>query len=253
MLCGSFFKMISAKAVGGTVINYSDRFSINGLTGFTAPVYLNAINALDGSTKAPDSVGDAVSSSVVSTKTAGFSATAGLPTTRVVSGSPTRSSTSTTSNTSNNRSGGGHVLSNGALAGIAIACAVFGVISLGVALWVCLRRRKQKESIAMKLDELENNSDYSLRREMSMGTSIQTPVELDPSAKIVEADNGLQRPEMDSMNVRAELEGDAIHPYHFETPLTPVPDTPLDCLTLDSIRIPTPTTPGFPVLPRNNV
>jgi hypothetical protein len=150
----------------------------------------------------------------------------------------------------------GSSISTGALVGIAIAGAALGLLGVGIALWVCLRRRKQKEVVAEKLAAYGSSSEDSLRREMSMSTSVlhsPPPVELDPDSRIVEASDGRPPPELDNMNVRAELQGDMVHRYHEEPPLTPIPDSPIDCLTLESQRTPTPTAPGFPVLPRNHV
>ncbi len=87
-----------------------------------------------------------------------------------------------------------------------------------------------------------------------MVTPPHAPVELDPYAKIVEAGDGMRPPEMDSMNVRAELEGDSLHAHPWaDEPLTPIPDTPLECLTLDDSQMATLTMLGKPVQPRDNV
>jgi len=169
----------------------------------------------------------------------------------------TNSATSAPTNAPNNGSTqqNNSGISTGALVGIAIAGAAIGIIGIGLALWVCLRRRKGSKVGDIKLGSDDGNqSDDHLRREMSMVTPPHAPVELDPYAKIVEAGDGMRPPEMDSMNVRAELEGDSLHAHPWaDEPLTPIPDTPLECLTLDDSQMATLTMLGKPVQPRDNV
>ena len=149
-------------------------------------------------------------------------------------------------------------LSTSILVGVAIAGAAIGLIGVGLAIWAICRRKRRKEQGPEKLDgNGAERADASRGAEMS----VVVPVELDPHAKIVEADDGERRPEMDSNNIRAELEGD--HSQfgrldYFEEPLTPVPDTPIENLTLgpmDHYTVSTDTlpTPATPVTPRFNV
>lgn len=120
-----------------------------------------------------------------------------------------------------------------------------GIIGIGIALFACLRWRKRKEVVELKTDTDFNTSSDMLRREMSLATPPQPPVELDPYATIVEAGDGMPPSEMDSMNVRAELEGDYIP--HFGPPLTPIPMTPIENLTLDSQATLTATEPRYQI------
>lgn len=52
--------MISTAKDGGTVTNYSPRFTITGLTGVTNPKYVQQVNELGGTTSGPDTVNDVV-------------------------------------------------------------------------------------------------------------------------------------------------------------------------------------------------
>lgn len=248
------------------MINYSDRFTITGLTGTTEQQYRDAVVALNGKTNGPPSVGDGststTSTALPSTTTAG-PATATSPTTLVtVTQEP--STTSTPQNGGSGKSDNSGGLSSGALVGIAIAGVAVGLLGFGVALWMCLRRKRRRDSGMVKLD---NNSDLSaevFRKEMTVTTP---PVELDPYSRIVEADTGTPPAEMPSTNIRAELAGDFMHGQDKPRPdsiLTEVPQTPISPMTLghgtmDSMRLNlselnlTPETPGTPVTPRDNV
>ncbi|KAK5133792.1 hypothetical protein LTR08_007221 [Meristemomyces frigidus] len=55
---GYFLKMVSTSSDGGTVINYSSRFSMPGMTGTTPAANADAVTALDGATAGPDTVND---------------------------------------------------------------------------------------------------------------------------------------------------------------------------------------------------
>ena len=48
--------MISTAKEGGTIINYSDRFTITGMTGTTTPAIQKAVTALGGTTAGPPTV-----------------------------------------------------------------------------------------------------------------------------------------------------------------------------------------------------
>ena len=56
----SYLQMISTAKEGGTVINYSDRFTITGMTGSTTAAIKSAVTALGGSTAGPATVNDVV-------------------------------------------------------------------------------------------------------------------------------------------------------------------------------------------------
>lgn len=250
------------------MINYSSRFTITGLTGTTDETYRSAVEALDGSTAGPPSVGDARASSASTSSATPISTFATSRTTpTVMTTTLSHSATSTPSHTSAPSDGSGG-LSSGVLAGIAIAGVVVGLLGLGFGLWMCLRRRKRKDGGAVKIDD--ENSDIPgevFRKEM---TVMSAPVELDPHARVVEADHGMPPAEMDSMNVRVELEGDSVHKPDIPRPdsmLTEIPQTPISPMTIgtgtigtgmwDSMRFPlpdpTPTAPGTPVTPQSNV
>jgi hypothetical protein len=50
--------MISTAKEGGTIVNYSDRFTITGMTGTTTAAVQKAVTALGGSTAGPPTVND---------------------------------------------------------------------------------------------------------------------------------------------------------------------------------------------------
>ena len=259
--------MIKSSATdGGVVVNYSDRFTITGLTGTTEEQYRDAVTALKGSMNGPPSVGDAAETSSVSTTIPMTSTTAQQSPTSMVTVTRSNAATSTPSGGTGLKINTGK-LSTGVLAGIAIAGVVVGLSGLGFGLWMCLRRKRRRDSGLVKLKE--NNSDLSgevFRKEMTVSTP---PVELDPYSRIVEADHGTPPVEMDSANVRVELEGDSMHMADAGRPdsiLTEAPQTPISPMTLgtgtgtwDSFRFPirdptiTPETPGTPVTPKDNV
>lgn len=56
----SYLQMISTAKDGGTVTNYSPRFTITGLTGTTNAKYVEQVNELGGTTSGPDTVNDVV-------------------------------------------------------------------------------------------------------------------------------------------------------------------------------------------------
>lgn len=55
---GFFLKMISVASEGGTIINYSSRFTITGMTGTTPATAITAVTALDGATAGPATEND---------------------------------------------------------------------------------------------------------------------------------------------------------------------------------------------------
>ena len=57
-MAGSYLKMISTAKNGGTVINYSSRFTITGMTGTTTASIQKAVTALGGATAGPPTVND---------------------------------------------------------------------------------------------------------------------------------------------------------------------------------------------------
>ena len=246
----------------GEVINYSDRFSITGLTGTTLFQYREAAEALNGSTAGPGSVGDSAGSTTTSVASAsattsqrsGPTYTNTLVTVTTKTPSSTTPPQTTSTSPSNSQDGG---LSTSVLVGIAIAGVAIGLIGIALAVWAFLRKKRRREHGPVKLDDSSGSFEDVARKEMS----VAEPVELDPYSRIVEADNGLQRPEMDSTNIRAELEGDHIHIgglKEFEEPLTPVPETPIENLTLTSLdhfamSTDTLATMATPVTPRSNV
>ncbi|KAK3691206.1 Cell wall synthesis protein kre9 precursor [Vermiconidia calcicola] len=256
---GFFFKIMSASSAGESVINYSNRFSITGLSGYTPPEYREAVEALGGSMYGPGNAGDnAVTSSVINAPTS----TATGPARVTVTEHPTASG-GTGDGPSHGGGGGagekdGSAMSTGALAGIAVAGVLVGLAATAFALWVFLRRRKRRQQHGKEQGEIfakfsNDSSDLSRETSYTQGMT-QTPAELDPYAsRVTEADDGMPPPELDS-TVRAELAGDFVHwEPQPPPPLTPVPDTPLSVRTLDGSPSLTPTDLRWPVMPRDNV
>ena len=241
------------------MINYSDRFTITGLTGSTDSQFRKAAETLNGATNGPPSVGDAAtsstSSSTLATTTAAqrHSPTTSNAVVTITRGDSTTATRVPGNGPSNSQDSG---LSTNILVGIAIAGAAVGVIGISLAIWAFLRKRRRKER-GVKLDDNSDPSIEVARKEMT----VATPVELDPYARIVEADNGMPPAEMPSNNFRAELEGDSTHGEVCGSPvvpLTPVPDTPVSTMTLGTgtmgtWRSMTMDTLESPVTPRDNV
>lgn len=216
----SFFRMTSTKEAGGVLINYSDRFSISGLTGDTALRIRQAAQALDGNTDGPSVAGDTASTSTTSnggssttaSSTASSSTAATASTTTLVKSteaSDTASASSTELPDDEKFSSG---LSKGATAGIAVAVttAVIGAFAALLSFLYIRRRKKQNEvqeistGTAFQPKPMSELSAEELLTPKSLWTHT---TELSSESMVYEAGSGERPPELDHMAFRAELEG----------------------------------------------
>lgn len=199
--------------------NYSPRFSITGLTGNTPLMYRQAAQDLNGSTQGPPAVGNDPSSSQSASSaqtTAAPSQTLDQSDAGVVTETVTPTSESTSSTSPSEPSDG---LSTGALAGIAVACAILGLALLaGLISWY-MRRRKQASPEVQEITPhnpfLDDKAELPAASELKPHRAFTNFTELSTESVSVvhEADDGERRAELDHMAFRAELEGD--------TPVTP--------------------------------
>lgn len=214
--------MVSTKQQGGTVINYSSRFSITGLTQQTPLQYKQAAESLDGSTNGPPAVGRDASSTSIGQPSATSSDTSDQVTsensitpsaTAVPTGEPTASQSATSPPTPSDG------LSTGATAGLVAACVILGLALIaGLAAWFIIRRRRsaqgQVEEIAPQNPFLDDKAELPAVAEPKPPHRAWTNfTELSAESVVHEADSGERPPELDHMAFRAELEG--------STPVTP--------------------------------
>lgn len=207
------------------MINYSSRFSITGLTQTTPAQYSEAAQKLNGSTDGPPAVGNDASSATTSSASTSQATTTPSKTLDGTTSSgtivatatvaPTTESTSTpTADSSSTTSDG---LSSGAVAGIIAACAILvGALLAASATWYIRRRRQTKglpEEIAHQNPFLDDKAELSAVDEPKPPRAWTHFAELSTESVVHEADDGRQRPELDHMAFRAELEG--------STPVTP--------------------------------
>lgn len=213
--------MTSTKEVGGVLINYSDRFSISGLSGETALRIRQAAQALDGDTDGPSAVGDDASSTSTSSaerSSTTASSTIASPTTTTASttthftsaeASDTHPAESTESPEDEKSASG---LSKGATAGIAVAvtAAVIGAFA-GLLSFLYIRRRKKQTEV----QEIDQGTTFQPKpmselsaEELSGPKTLWTHTnELSSESMVYEAGSGERPPELDHMAFRAELEG----------------------------------------------
>lgn len=214
----SFFRITSTADAGGTVINYSDRFNITGLTGTTPDLYRHAAEALDGSTVGPATADNVVGLNVTSTssETAASSTTATLQTSSTaqsatsttatsvlaaVSGTSTASTTTLAVATAGkNRPD----LSPAASAGVGAAVAVVVIALAGALAYAYIRRRRRAAQEVPENPFLDDKAELAADEP---GSPQASPNELSPDSQRYEAADGLRPPELDHMAVRAELEG----------------------------------------------
>lgn len=228
----SFFRMVSTKEAGGVVVNYSSRFSINGLTGATPLKYRSAAQALGGSTEGPAAVGDS-SSGTTSTQIRRTQTDDRLSNPSSLTSSNPSDATSTSDQASitqtsaptskpSSPSPSGTSLSTGAIAGISVGAALLGLIILGsIIAFLCFRRRKAQQEVQeidppqrpfldgkaeLSSDEIKPPRLRSRATELSADSSI-----------IVEAGSGERPAELDHMAFRAELEGSVPPSPHTKT------------------------------------
>lgn len=160
---GFFFKIISASRLGGEVTNYSPRFSIDGLTGYTPAKYRDAAAELDGSTNAPGDTNAPTSTKNIATA----SPTTGPLPSETLPSEPTATA-------SEDPSPG---LSIGIQVGIGVAGAAAGGLIVGIVTWWVLRRKgKQVIEIVAKrkstayMDGKAEMSGETLRKHPSTST-----------------------------------------------------------------------------------
>ena len=197
---GFFFKIISASRLGGEVINYSSRFSIDGLTGYTPAKYRDAAAELDGSTEGPGEAAESLTTSASATAT---------PTTTQTA-SATRSNVPTATAAEDVSPG----LSVGIQAGIGVAGAVVGGLIVGIITWLVLRRKRgQVQEIETKrksqvyIDGKAEMSGETLRKHPSTSTT-STFAELSPDSETFEMnDRARHVREMDAGLGAHETEG----------------------------------------------
>jgi hypothetical protein len=219
------------------LINYSDRFSIAGLSGDTALPIKQAAMALDGDTDGPQAVGNSASSSS-STMSSTSASTSSAPTsTTSTQDVPTIEATSTASpeKTDSNSGGDGDNdadddddfsgISKGATAAIAVAVTV-AVIATCAALarWYLVRRRKRQNEVQEIAPGSFSPDSHTPMNELSAENLLSSPrrawtqqTELSSDSMVYEAGSGERPPELDHMAFRAELEGDV----PLTTPTTP--------------------------------
>lgn len=223
--------MTSTSQAGGVVINYSDRFSIAGLTGDTALPIKQAALAMNGNTAGPPAIGNdspsTVTSSVVSSTS---SSTTGSPTTEEAP-----SSTHFTSTEASNEATVGNIessdddntssgLSKGATAAIAVAVTITFITAGAALAWhLYARHRKRQNEIHeiapgtifhhRPMNELSAEGLVSPEDLMSPQSFWTHTSELSSEHMVYEAGSGARRPELDTAIVRYELEG--------STPATP--------------------------------
>lgn len=176
---GFFFKIESASRFGGTVVNYSSRFSINGLTGYTPAKYREAAEELDGSTDAPGA-GDSTTTTISSPTTA--SARRTQQSTNAASAIPT--STPSTEPSKDFRG-----LSIAAQAGIGVAGVVVGGIIVGLIFWFMIRRKARKRAASengrIYMGGKAEMSGETLSKKVSTSTT-STSSELSPDHETFE-------------------------------------------------------------------
>lgn len=231
---GFFFRMTSTRQAGGVVINYSDRFSITGLTGDTALPIKQAALALNGNTAGPPAIGnDSPSISISSVASSTYSSTTGSPTTEEAPSRTQFTSTETSdeatvetteSSNDDNKSSG---LSKGATAAIAVAVTIAIIAACAALAWHLYARRRKRQN---EIHEIAPGTIFHHKpmNELS-AEGLVSPVspedlispksfwthtsELSSEHMVYEAGSGARRPELDTVVVRYELEG--------STPATP--------------------------------
>ncbi|KAH9834377.1 beta-1,6-glucan boisynthesis protein-like protein [Teratosphaeria destructans] len=217
---GFFFRIVSTASSGGTVINYSPRFNLTGLTGTTPPTYRQAAEDLNGSTEGPSSrnpysnSSSSASASSAATPTTISQSTAASPA-DLINVTPSSNHAMVTSTSlptpQSHPPSTSHGLSSMAKALIAVG-SVGGGIALcasSVALVFLSHRRKQQRQARKMLYRPFMDAKIGLATipDSSKWQSAVAVSELSHEGALVEADDGQPRPELDHMAFRAELEG----------------------------------------------
>lgn len=209
--------MTSTKEAGGVVINYSDRFSISGLSGETALKIRQAAQALDGNTDGPPSVGNDESSSSTSSSASTTTLTSSTSNTATRSSAATSSSPPTESYPSSSPSAdsSSSSLSKGATAGLAVGV-ILAVLALtaGLMSYLYVKRRKKQNEVQEILpgNPFQQHHQHAMS-ELSTDELVRPKTvwthhtELSSESMVHEAGAGERPPELDHMAFRAELEG----------------------------------------------
>lgn len=224
--------MISTASQGGTVINYSDRFSINGLTGSTKSPFKGAAEALSDTTDGPSRVVD-IPGLVVSSSAAVSSSTTmptqSNPTVTVTTGTG-RNHRPTTSSSSAPSSHPSSSLDTGKLAGIIIGVLAILSILIGVCIGLfCIRKKRKQREGPVSLGDNDGRRTMELQQAQYSTGQLSA---LGTEQNRAEMDDGTRPPEMDSMNVRAELP--AVPPVIHEvmgSPVTSIAGSPVSPLS----------------------
>jgi len=191
------------------VVNYSDRFTLSGMTGSLQQIYINAVKALGGNTTGPPTVNDviafttATSSSASMTSSTAGSASSTSSTNTIATGTagPPATSTASTATTIAKHAG----LSTGLQAGIGAGVAVCAIGVVALVAFTLIQRRRRRTNRWL-------GEDISRADQQLPGTAPKKPVahiectELGPESEVSEADDAAQLPEMDEKNSKTELE-----------------------------------------------
>jgi len=214
--------MTSTKQAGGVLINYSNRFSILGLTGDTALMMKQAAMALDGNTAGPPAIGNDLPSIATSSVASTTSSSSTVSPTIVEA--PTRTHFTSTeaseeaseeSITNDNPSSG---LSKGATAAIAVAVTIAIIAACAALAWHLYARRLKKQN---EVHEIAPGTIFHHKPMSELSTDgLVSPEEMVPrksfwthtgelsfDSMVYEAGSGQRPPELDTVVVRYELEG----------------------------------------------
>jgi hypothetical protein len=221
----SFFRMTSTKEAGGVLINYSDRFSISGLTGDTALRIKQAARALNGDTDGPPAEGNDVSSttssSMATPSETASSTSSGTLTSSTATGTSATSDPPSTEPSATDPAGSIDLLdvddsssglSKGAIAGIAttVTAIVIGACAALMSFFYIRHRKKQNEVEEIASGSGINQkpmSELSAEELLAPKTFWTHTTELSSESMVHEAGSGERPPELDHMAFRAELEG----------------------------------------------
>jgi hypothetical protein len=219
---GFFFRIVSTVAEGGTVINYSSRFTITGLTGSTPFQYRQAAESFGNTTTGPDTVDDIANSTSTATSTARSSSATvfssstliGSTSTTVVATKGSAEATSTAASTSFSSPSTSSNLSTAAQVGIAVACTIAGVAFIASIIALILaRKRRRTQANAPENPFLDDKAELSAEQMTQHSPIAVSELSGDHvwqeagGHEVIEAGSGERLPELDHTAVRAELEG----------------------------------------------
>lgn len=184
----------------GSVVNYSPRFSITGMTGTVPANISHAAAGMDAMNYPPTQIEAYPSTDSSTTRTSTSSSATANPTITVTAAGAA-------SSTSKPASGSGVPagLSTGAKAGTGIAVVAVVLSIAAVVAWLLVRRRKRRVP-----SEKSNQAYVDGKAELSGEQSeIHRPPfsELGHEGELAEAGSDARPPEADDRHVRAELDG----------------------------------------------